>query len=95
MLDATAGTGGEYWNASAEWTTADSSFTDAIHLRWLAARQFSAAVTKHFELARQTLGASPDRATPEAAAKAPEPNQRQPQPVHAEPASPAATMQPS
>lgn len=41
--------GARYWNAAAEWVTPRASFTDAIHLRWSAAQQFSA------ELSRQVL----------------------------------------
>ena len=42
-------TDARYWNADTEWKTANTSFTDALHLRWSAAREFSAALAKQLQ----------------------------------------------
>jgi hypothetical protein len=41
-----APTGGRFWNAAVEWTPEAASFTDALHLRWSAARDFSLALSQ-------------------------------------------------
>lgn len=42
-------TNARYWDADSEWKTANASFTDALHLRWSAAREFSAALAKQLQ----------------------------------------------
>ncbi|CAN5502902.1 hypothetical protein BH10PSE16_BH10PSE16_14770 [soil metagenome] len=49
LRDVMKTTGNRYWNADAEWTTPLASFTDAIHLRWSAAQDFSAALARHIQ----------------------------------------------
>ena len=51
ILDVVKTTNARYWDADGEWATARASFTDAIHLRWSAAQEFST------ELARQLRNA--------------------------------------
>jgi len=41
------GTDARYWDADHEWTPAPAAFVDAIHLRWSAAKKFSAALAQH------------------------------------------------
>lgn len=48
---------GTYWDADREWTTDTASFTDAIHLRWSAAQEFSRAIAEHLR-AGESAGAS-------------------------------------
>lgn len=43
---------GRYWDADAEWKTQRSSYTDAIHLRWSAARTFSVALAQELQMSR-------------------------------------------
>jgi hypothetical protein len=43
---AVAPAGGRVWNAAAEWTPEPSAFTDALHIRWSAVRDFSAALSQ-------------------------------------------------
>lgn len=43
-------TNARYWDADAQWTPVRASFTDAIHLRWSAAQDFSAALARHVSL---------------------------------------------
>jgi hypothetical protein len=42
----------QYWNGDKEWITARTSFVDAIHLRWSAAQQFSAAMAQQLKNTR-------------------------------------------
>lgn len=42
-------TGAQYWDADREWTTPEASFIDAIHLRWTAAQDFSAALARKLD----------------------------------------------
>lgn len=39
----------QYWDADGEWTTSPASFTDAIHMRWSAAQDFSAALARRLQ----------------------------------------------
>lgn len=39
-----------YWNADREWTPPVEAFTDAIHLRWSGAQDFSAALARRLDL---------------------------------------------
>lgn len=61
----TAPDGSSYWNAATEWRVPTSSFTDAIHLRWPAAREFTNAVAQHLAAASLTheTGARSERVT--------------------------------
>lgn len=52
------GTNARFWNADSEWKTANTSFTDGIHLRWSAVQQFSV------ELAKQLVVAAGPEAKP-------------------------------
>ncbi len=51
ILDSLSATGGTYWNADKDWSTPASSFVDAVHLRWSAAQQFSAALAEQMRKA--------------------------------------------
>ena len=42
----------KYWNADREWLRPNAYFTDAIHLRWSAAKEFSAAVAEQLQPGR-------------------------------------------
>ncbi|MBS7457368.1 hypothetical protein [Coralloluteibacterium stylophorae] len=42
--------GARYWNADREWTPPVAAFTDAIHLRWSGAQDFSAALARELDL---------------------------------------------
>lgn len=44
IKSALAASAARYWDADSEWVTGASGFTDAIHLRWSAAQEFSAAL---------------------------------------------------
>ena len=43
------GTNARFWDADSEWKTANASFTDGLHLRWSAVKEFSVALTKQLE----------------------------------------------
>lgn len=43
------GTNARYWNADSEWKTANTSFTDGIHMRWSAVQEFSVALTSQLQ----------------------------------------------
>lgn len=47
-------TNAHFWNADSEWKTKNSSFTDGIHLRWSAVREFSVALAKQLQPAGTT-----------------------------------------
>lgn len=49
LVKALKTTDARYWNADTEWKTAHTSFTDAMHLRWSAAQEFSAALAKQLQ----------------------------------------------
>lgn len=51
ILDSLSATGGTYWNADKDWSTPVTSFVDAVHLRWSAAQQFSAALAEQMRKA--------------------------------------------
>lgn len=51
ILESLSGTGGTYWNADKDWSTPTTSFVDAVHLRWSAAQQFSAALAEQMRKA--------------------------------------------
>ena len=55
LAEALKPTRARFWDADSEWKTANASFTDALHLRWSAAQDFSAALAKQLESA----GAAP------------------------------------
>ena len=55
LTESLKSTHARYWDADSEWKTPNASFTDALHLRWSAAREFSAALTKQL----QPAGAAP------------------------------------
>lgn len=63
ILAALKSTNAEFWSADREWTTDRASFTDAIHLRWSAAQEFSAELAQHIPpmhaLAFEKAGPSP------------------------------------
>ncbi len=58
ILDVVKTTNARYWDADGEWTTARASFTDAIHLRWSAAQEFSADLARHLRVVKSH--AAPD-----------------------------------
>lgn len=41
--------GGVYWNADREWRTPPDAFVDAVHMRWSAAQQFTAALAEQID----------------------------------------------
>ncbi len=42
--------GGSYWNADKDWTTPPEAFVDAVHMRWSAAQQFTAALAEQLQV---------------------------------------------
>nr|WP_244308932.1 hypothetical protein [Pseudomonas duriflava] len=52
LVSALASTNAQYWNGDKEWTATPTAFIDAIHLRWSAAQDFSAALAKQLYLAK-------------------------------------------
>lgn len=50
IIEALKTTNAQYWDVDGEWTTARASFTDAIHLRWSAAQEFSAVLAQRLRL---------------------------------------------
>jgi hypothetical protein len=47
LLAALKGTPARYWNADRHWKAPADAFVDAIHMRWPAAQQFSAALAQN------------------------------------------------
>jgi len=47
--------GAQYWNADREWVAPPAAFVDAIHLRWSAVHDFSAALAEQLQEARQEM----------------------------------------
>lgn len=41
-----------FWDGSARWTVGEAAFTDAIHIRWSAAREFSRALVRALDLTK-------------------------------------------
>jgi hypothetical protein len=63
LLAALQPTHARYWNADREWKTDPASFTDAIHLRWSAAKDFSAVLARHLVSQEKGDAAAGTRAT--------------------------------
>lgn len=57
LLEALKPTHARYWDGDKEWKTDRASFTDAIHLRWSAAQEFSAVLARHL-VSPSTSGAA-------------------------------------
>jgi hypothetical protein len=53
----------KFWNADKQWKTDRASFTDAIHLRWSAAQEFSAVLARLLASQRTSGAASGTRET--------------------------------
>ena len=51
ILDALSTSGGSYWNADKDWSTPEASFVDAVHMRWSAAQEFTAALAEQMRSA--------------------------------------------
>lgn len=54
LLDAITGTSSAYWDGDAAVPLPASAFTDGIHLRWSAAKQFSTEMTRFFRFDNRT-----------------------------------------
>jgi hypothetical protein len=54
------GVSGTYWNADKDWTTPVTSFVDAVHMRWSAVQQFSAALAE--QISKAATGPAPETA---------------------------------
>lgn len=57
-------TNARYWDADKEWKPARTAFTDAIHLRWSVAQDFSAAVARQLRPVRGVAAPGPGETVP-------------------------------
>jgi hypothetical protein len=53
------GASGTYWNADKDWNTPVTSFVDAVHMRWSAVQEFSAALAEQMQKAATGPGPAP------------------------------------
>lgn len=53
------GASGTYWNADKDWDTPVTSFVDAVHMRWSAVQEFSAALAEQMQKAATGPGPAP------------------------------------
>lgn len=51
ILASLASSGALYWNADKQWAAPPAAFFDAVHLRWSAVRDFSAALAQELRMA--------------------------------------------
>jgi hypothetical protein len=51
IMDTLSATGGTYWNADKDWSTPVTSFVDAVHMRWSAVEDFTAALAEQMRSA--------------------------------------------
>jgi hypothetical protein len=64
ILEVVKTTNARYWDADRERKTARASFTDAIHLRWSAAQDFSADLALHLRIVKRHAAPGIDETLP-------------------------------